>query len=138
MKMTFEDLVTDISICPFFVVFVVFSFLPVITFCSSLCLLLQGVGLKLEGGVRWDLRVQSYHVFLFDCFIEIHCRLFLNIFFMHSVPSDQPVVCHSVVRLDGGRPSLKATVKPSHWLLLSEAFGCSHSSSVRVMKSISS
>lgn len=78
--MTFEDLVTDILICPFFVVFVVFSFLPVITFCSSLCLLLQGVGLKLEGGVRWDLRVQSYHVFLFDCFMEIHCRLFLNIF----------------------------------------------------------
>lgn len=59
----FEDLVTDTFSCPFLFV-VVFSFLLVIMFFVFLLCNIARAGLDLAGGgVRRDLRVQSYHVF---------------------------------------------------------------------------
>lgn len=59
MKMTVEDLVTDTFSCPFFCCRLFFST------CDYVFLLcnIARAGLDLVGGVRWDLRVQSYHFF---------------------------------------------------------------------------
>lgn len=56
--------------------------------------------------------------------------------------SDQPVLCHNFLFffkydwmvIGSSHLSLKATVKPSHWLLLFSASSCSHGASVEVMK----
>ena len=80
---------------PFLLALLSFSFLLVIML-FFLCNI-ERVGLDLVGGVRWDLRVQSYHVFylIVSLRFTVVSVFKLFFFFMRSVPSDQPVVCHT-------------------------------------------
>lgn len=60
MKITVEDLVTDTFSCPFF--FRRCLFFSTCDYVFLLCNIVRA-GLDVVGGVRRDLRVQSYHVF---------------------------------------------------------------------------